>query len=259
MVTDGQGKVIIKELTTTVKIVNGKEVEETVEREMSEEELKACPYGTKILVLVPEQKPWKVTSIMALSNRNRQDISAAREYIVRSDVSIVATLERPEDKFIVTLNAVGEGTIEIEQYTEDMLYEVDKDTQLRVKATPKNTDYVLKSLMVDDKDILATKVFTVTKDVTVTAVFEESTAVEDPIFAQVMVAPNPFETQLVVKATNGDLRAYDLLDVTGKLVRSGAITADEEVIETGELKSGVYMLRLTAQNGAKKTFKVVKY
>ena len=259
VVTDGQGKVIIKELTTTVKIVNGKEVEETVEREMSEEELKACPYGTKILVLVPEQKPWKVTSIMALSNRNRQDISAAREYIVRSDVSIVATLERPEDKFIVTLNAVGEGTIEIEQYTEDMLYEVDKDTQLRVKATPKNTDYVLKSLMVDDKDILATKVFTVTKDVTVTAVFEESTAVEDPIFAQVMVAPNPFETQLVVKATNGDLRAYDLLDVTGKLVRSGAITANEEVIETGELKSGVYMLRLTAQNGAKKTFKVVKY
>ena len=127
-------------------------------------------------------------------------------------------------------------------------------------ATPKNEDYKLKSLKAGGKDILTSKVITVEGDVTVTAVFEKvSTPVESPVFTQVTVAPNPFDAQLVVKGTNGDLRAYELLDVTGKVVLSGAITSDEEVIETSMLKAGVYMLRLTAQNGATKTFKVAKH
>lgn len=261
LINEGEGEIQLKEIITkSSKDKNGNEVETREERDIAEEELARIPYGTRIKVIVVAPKPWAVSSILAFSGLNRQDISAAREYVVRANTSIVAKLERPQDKFIVTLEAVGEGTLEVEGYDEDMLREVEKGTELQVIATPKNEDYKLKSLKAGGKDILSSKVITVEGDVTVTAVFEKvSTPVESPVFTQVTVAPNPFDAQLVVKGTNGDLRAYELLDVTGKVVLSGAITSDEEVIETSMLKAGVYMLRLTAQNGATKTFKVAKH
>ncbi len=261
LLNEGEGEIHLKEIIINVtKDKEGNDVETREEREISDEELSHIPYGTRIQVTVVAPKPWAVSSILAIAGMNRQDISAAREYVVRSNVSIVAKLDRPEGKFIVTLEAVGDGTLEIENYDEDMLREVETGTELRVIATPKNAEYVLKSLKAGDKDILASKVVTVESDVTVTAVFEKkATPVEDAVFAQVVVAPNPFESQLVVRGTSGHLRGYELVDVTGKSVRSGVITSDEEVIETSTLNAGIYMLRLTAQNGAVKAVKVVKH
>jgi len=73
----------------------------------------------------------------------------------------------------------------------------------------------------------------------------------------VLVAPNPFDNQL--RIVNGDLRGtYALLNAQGVVVRSGNMYGHEVLIETSDLTSGLYLMRLTATNGATKTITVVK-
>ena len=88
-------------------------------------------------------------------------------------------------------------------------------------------------------------------------IVEPATAVEDAVFASVVIAPNPFGNQL--RIVNGDLRGtYVLLNAQGVVVRSGNIVGREVAIETSDLTSGLYLLRFTAENGAMKTITVVK-
>ena len=83
------------------------------------------------------------------------------------------------------------------------------------------------------------------------------TAIEDAAFAGVVIAPNPFDNQL--RIMNGELRGeYALLNAQGIMVRTGNIAGSEVAIETSDLISGLYLLRLTAENGATKTYRVVK-
>ena len=82
-------------------------------------------------------------------------------------------------------------------------------------------------------------------------------AVEDPIFASVIVSPNPFETQL--RISNGDVRGrYALYNTQGVEVAFGGLEGAETLINTTSFHAGMYLLRLTAENGATKTFTVVK-
>ena len=82
-------------------------------------------------------------------------------------------------------------------------------------------------------------------------------AVEDPIFASVIVSPNPFETQL--RISNGDVRGrYALYNTQGVEVASGVLECAETLINTTSFPAGMYLLRLTAEKGATKTFTVVK-
>ena len=88
-------------------------------------------------------------------------------------------------------------------------------------------------------------------------VVESASSVEDAVFANVVVAPNPFSAQL--RIANGELcGTYTLLNVQGVVVRNGNMLGSEVVIETTDLTSGLYLLRLTAENGATKTYRVVK-
>ena len=86
---------------------------------------------------------------------------------------------------------------------------------------------------------------------------EATTSVDDALFANVVVAPNPFTTQLRL-VCNGATGRYDLLNAQGVVVRSGNMYGREIVIETTDLTSGLYLLRLTTENGAVKTITVVK-
>ena len=88
-------------------------------------------------------------------------------------------------------------------------------------------------------------------------IVESATAIGDATFANVVVAPNPFDNQL--RIVNGELRGeYALYNAQGVIVRSGNMTGNEVLIETSDLTSGLYLLRLTAENGATKTYRVVK-
>ena len=86
---------------------------------------------------------------------------------------------------------------------------------------------------------------------------EATSAVEDAVFASVVVSPNPFGKQLCI--TYGDLRGqYVLYNAQGVVVVSGGLEDGETRINTVSFTAGVYLLRLTAENGATKNYTVVK-
>ncbi len=94
-----------------------------------------------------------------------------------------------------------------------------------------------------------------TCDVTV----EKANAVEDAVFADVRVMPNPFETNLRI-VLGGENRGvkYELINANGAVVRNGGIVANETLVETSELAAGVYILRLTSESGRTKSFKLIR-
>ena len=49
-----------------------------------------------------------------------------------------------------------------------------------------------------------------------------------------------------------------LLNAQGVVVRTGALGNHETLLNTTELPSGMYLIRVTAKNGATKTYRVVK-
>ena len=83
------------------------------------------------------------------------------------------------------------------------------------------------------------------------------TAVEDVFFASVVVTPNPFGDQLNI--INDNLCGmYEVFDARGVKVATGLLENTETRINTVALTKGIYLLRLTAENGATKTMKIVK-
>jgi len=83
-------------------------------------------------------------------------------------------------------------------------------------------------------------------------------AVEDAVLASLVVAPNPFTAQLRIVNPEGIALRYELVTLTGNVVRAGALDGTETVVDSQELSAGLYFVRIEAQNGAK-TVKVVKY
>ena len=94
-----------------------------------------------------------------------------------------------------------------------------------------------------------------TCDVTV----EKPNAVEEAVFANVRVMPNPFETNLRI-VLGGENRGvkYELINANGAVVRNGGIVANETLVETSELAAGVYILRLTSESGRTKSFTLIR-
>ena len=105
--------------------------------------------------------------------------------------------------------------------------------------------------------IVATSTADATKKTEVAVTVEAPASVEDSVFDAVVVTPNPFNEQ--IRILNRNLRGkYSLTNIHGVAVASGALEDAETHINTTALPTGVYLLRLTSENGAEKTFTVVK-
>ena len=223
---------------------------------IEEDKLNAVPEGTELIAVATPKTGWKLESLTA----GTQDIKADGKFTVTADVEVKAVFVEegtPQPKtFAVTLKKEGEGELKITGIEEDKLNAVPEGTKLTAVATPK-TGWKLKSLTAGTQDISSDGKFTVTADVEVKAVFVKSTSVDDAVFANVLVAPNPFTTQLRL-VCNGATGRYDLLNASGVVVRSGNVDGNEVLIETTDLTSGLYLLRLTAESGATKVVTVVK-
>ena len=223
---------------------------------IEESKLNAVPEGTELTAVATPKTGWKLKSLMA----GTQDIKADGKFTVTADVEVKAVFVEegtPQPKtFAVTLKKEGEGELKITGIEEDKLNAVPEGTKLTAVATPK-TGWKLKSLTAGTQDISSDGKFTVTADVEVKAVFVKSTSVDDAVFANVLVAPNPFTTQLRL-VCNGATGRYDLLNASGVVVRSGNVDGNEVLVETTDLTSGLYLLRLTAESGATKVVTVVK-
>lgn len=105
--------------------------------------------------------------------------------------------------------------------------------------------------------IVATSTADATKTAEVAVTVETPASVEDSVFDAVVVTPNPFNEQ--IRILNRNLRGkYSLTNIHGVAVTSGALEDAETHINTTALPTGVYLLHLTTENGAEKTFTVVK-
>jgi len=82
-------------------------------------------------------------------------------------------------------------------------------------------------------------------------------AVEDAVLSTVIVAPNPFTTQLRILNPEGASMTYELLNLAGQVLRAGALNGIEMVVDTADLPAGGYFARLTGENGAKRTIRII--
>ena len=235
----------------------------------NDEALKAVAVGTELTVIATPKEGYTLTSLTA----GTQDIFATKKFTVTGAVTVKAVFKKKT--VAITLAKEGEGTFAIEGYNDAALQAVAEGTELTVIATPKE-GYTLTSLTAGTQDILATKKFTVTGAVTVKAVFKKKEnngggngggnwqpqtpqAVEDVVLASLVVAPNPFSTQLRIENPEGVAARYELVNAAGVVVRTGAFVATEVFVDTEALPTGVYFVRITGQNGAKRVERVSKY
>ncbi len=208
----------------------------------------------------------------------------AREKLIARGWTFEGDVYKPSEKVAISLDKKGEGTLAIEGYNDEALKAVAVCTELTVIATPK-AGYTLTSLTAGTQDIFATKKFTVTEAVTVKAVFKKEEnngggnnggnngsgngggswqpqtpkAVEDAVLGSLAVAPNPFTAQLRIENPEGVAVRYELVNASGVVVRSGVFSTTEVIVDTEALPTGLYFVRIEAQNGAKRVVTVVKY
>lgn len=114
----------------------------------------------------------------------------------------------------------------------------DKDTQVTVTVTSKVAPSVSASC-------------------TVTLKYEKPEAVEDAALESMVVAPNPFTSQLRISNPEGVEARYELVNTIGGVVRDGALQGVETVLNTENLNAGVYLLRILSGTSSK-TLRVVK-
>ena len=82
-------------------------------------------------------------------------------------------------------------------------------------------------------------------------------AVEDALFAGIVVSPNPFASQLIINNNEALNVRYTLVNASGQDVREGTLEVGKTSINTATIPAGVYFLRLTA-NGITKAYRLVK-
>ena len=104
-----------------------------------------------------------------------------------------------------------------------------------------------------------TGVYTLKNDAKLEVELTKSTSIEDSIWNEILVTPNPFVASLYITMREGtETVRYELLNTQGILVRSGAMEQGRVEIPTQELPSGVYLLRLRSGSGSEKVYRVVK-
>ncbi len=210
-------------------------------------DLKAVEYGTELTVTVTEKEGYKLKSLKA----SDKDIMATKKFIVKAATEVKAVFEKKT--FAVTINVNDEKWGSIELVGASNLTAVAYGTELTVKVTEKE-GYELKELKANDEDIIATKKFIVKATTEVKAVFEskQGGAVEDALLAGIAVAPNPFSAQLRILNPEGVVARYELVNASGIIVHSGVLSEKELVVNTEALPSGIYFVRVAAQNGARR-------
>ena len=186
------------------------------------------------------------------------------------DEKVTLKIVQPQDGAIVVKASDGkvlENGAKIEKGT------------ITITATP-SAQYELEWLKANNED-LTTKVdkkthsvqYEVKADVTIRAKFKKrnggdrptppiappSTGVEDALFANVMVAPNPFTNQLRILNPEGVVGRYTLVNTLGGVVRSGALSSTEVFVDTEALPAGIYFVCIEIQGGVKRSIMAIKH
>ena len=220
---------------------------------------------------------YKVKSVVAKVKDKADEILTVTDnkatYTVIADVTFEVVFEaegapQPSGFTVTYVQAQAFGKMLVKNGTEVIVTgaTVPFNTSLTIELTPaanckvkqlvaKVKDKVDEVLTVTDNKAT----YTVTANVTFEAAFEKVTALTDARLLNVAVMPNPFAAQFrIVGIVPEEVDVhYALLNALGVEVRAGVCTT-ETVVETSDLRAGVYFLRLVMADGATKVLKLVK-
>jgi len=75
----------------------------------------------------------------------------------------------------------------------------------------------------------------------------------------IQIYPNPVSDQLTILDQDQQLTNFELLDLTGKLIKRGPIEMVDQVVSLQNVQPGMYLLMLHTKTGAKLGKKILKY
>ena len=237
-------KVVVKDKATAQEVVNGTTTET----------------GTVEFMLAAATYTYEVTAAGCKPIAATEFVVDATEKTI--EVVMEATTETPKTKVIFLVKKAGTPLASAKVVVKDKAtaQEVANGTTTKtgtVEFMLAAATYTYEVTAAGCKPIAATEFVVDATEKTIEVVMEAAASVDDALFASVIVAPNPFTTQLRL-VCNGTTARYDLLNAQGVVVRRGNMDGNEVVLETTDLTSGFYLLRLTAESGATKTITVVK-
>ncbi len=253
--------------------VNKSGAMESVTYTTKPEKLTGLPLKAKVTFYVtgvPEGKLLKIEGNDKVAGV--REVIANEEYLValsNEDAAVTLSLvDKPEErtKFDVTtkfdpsqaevLLTVGGTTSDGKNLAEgaELVFTVNLKENIKVE----NVTFDGAAIAPNDEGKYVAKMPNYDVEFIVTTSKEVPKAVEDPIFASVRIAPNPFSTHLVILTQDLVSGMYELLSMNGHVVAAGAWESAEVRIETEHLAQGIYFLRLTTSRGAQKIFKVVR-
>lgn len=78
------------------------------------------------------------------------------------------------------------------------------------------------------------------------------TGIDEPmsVAAGVELFPNPASDNVTISSTNALMRSYEVLDINGRLLRTGTVNSDRIVLQRAGLASGAYIVKLHFDTGS---------
>ena len=230
--------------------------------------------GTLLNIIATPTKLYKLAKLDVQGAEQQVD----GKYKVVSEVFITVRFEKEEtpepkpepqpQRFMVHLptGLVG-GTCDVSIEGGAKLLsdtEVQEGTLLNIIATPTKL-YKLAKLDVQGAEQQADGKYKVVSEVFITVRFEKEetpepptpNAIENVLLVGISIAPNPFSSLLKIKNDEAINTRYELVNTNGMVMRKGSLQGTATVLNTEELKAGVYLLRIFSDKTSK-TLRVVK-
>ena len=202
--------------------------------------------GTEVKVEATPDEGYELKSLKV----NEQDILSAKKFTVEGESTVVATFEQKKPvTYAIHFAQPAHGHLKLfvgEQEIQPNAT-LERGTEVKVEVKP-DEGYELKSLKVNEQDILSAKKFTVEGESTVVATFEQKTGVEEPDESLLLkVYPNPTDSYCIVSvpATYIGETAY-LLGAGGELLRLLPLVHSEVTLDLAYLPIGTYLLKVGA-------------
>ena len=264
---DGESTLVV-DFTPSIYVDKGLTVtaqpEGYVEATLQEERvivkaLRPTPKETPVTVTIASTKASAVTAtcvVTVLWNAPTALTLSKNETTLQEGASEELTLQITPTENVdkdVTIDAKPEGFV-------TATVSEGKVTLVAVKATPKNTPVTVTVTSAARSTVKATCTVTVTpKPTQQPGNNQPPQAVEDAVLSSIVVAPNPFSTQLRLgNPTSVEVR-YELVNSSGVVVRSGLLEGNDVTVDTEALPAGIYFARFYGANSSQKTVKVVRY
>ena len=264
---DGESTLVV-DFTPSIYVDKGLTVtaqpEGYVEATLQEESvivkaLRPTPKETPVTVTIASTKASAVTAtcvVTVLWNAPTALTLSKNETTLQEGASEELTLQITPTENVdkdVTIDAKPEGFV-------TATVSEGKVTLVAVKATPKNTPVTVTVTSAARSTVKATCTVTVTpKSTQQPNNNQPPQAVEDAVLSSIVVAPNPFSTQLRLGNPTSVVVRYELVNSSGVVVRSGLLEGNDVTVDTEALPAGIYFARFYGANSSQKTVKVVRY